>query len=61
VPAELRQALDADPVAAEAFESLSPSHRKEFADWVASGRKEETRQSRAAKAVPMVLARKHVR
>ena len=61
VPIELKQALAADQAAAAAFEKLSYSHRKEFADWIAGAKKEETRQSRAAKSIPMVLTGKHVR
>jgi hypothetical protein len=61
VPAELKQALASRPQAKAAFDSLSNSHRKEFADWVASAKQEQTRQSRAEKSIPMVLAKKHVR
>jgi uncharacterized protein YdeI (YjbR/CyaY-like superfamily) len=61
VPAELKQALASRPQAKAAFDSLSYSHRKEFAECVASAKQEETRQSRAAKSIAMVLAKKHVR
>ncbi len=61
VPIELKQALAENKAAAAAFETLSYSHRKEFADWIAGAKKEQTRQSRAAKSMPMMLARKHVR
>jgi len=60
LPSELTNALAGNKKAAAAFEALSYSHRKEFADWVASGKKEETRLSRAQKSIFMVLARKHV-
>lgn len=60
LPSELTNALAGNQKAAAAFEALSYSHRKEFADWVASGKKEETRLSRAQKSIFMVLARKHV-
>lgn len=61
VPAELKQVL-ADHLQAKAvFDSLSYSHRKEFADWVASAKQEKTRQSRAEKSIAMVLSKKHVR
>jgi uncharacterized protein YdeI (YjbR/CyaY-like superfamily) len=61
VPAELKAALARNKAATKAFEALSWSHRKEFADWVGTAKKPETRLERAAKAIPFVLARKHVR
>ncbi len=57
VPPELQQVLASRP----AFDSLSPSHRKEYAEWVAAAKRAETRKSRADKSVTMVLAKKHVR
>lgn len=60
VPDELRDALAARAGATKAFEALSPSHRKEFADWVGSAKKPETRLSRAEKSLDMIAARKHV-
>jgi hypothetical protein len=60
IPSELKQCLAAAKAAA-AFDALSYSHRKEFADWVASAKQAETRQRRAEKAVPMVLEKKHAR
>lgn len=61
VPPELKKALAANKAAAAAFKALSYSHRKEYAEWIATAKKEETRTSRAEKAVAMVIARKHVR
>jgi len=51
VPADLRAALEADRVAAEAFDRLSYSHRKEWVRWVEEARKAETRERRIAKTV----------
>ena len=51
VPAELAEALAADPVAAKGFNGLAYSHRKEYAAWVADAKREETRQRRVAQAV----------
>jgi Bacteriocin-protection, YdeI or OmpD-Associated/Domain of unknown function (DUF1905) len=53
-PPELAAALAGDQEAREVFGSLSYSHRKEFADWVAEGKRPETRQRRAAKAVELL-------
>ena len=51
VPAELAAALDADPRAKAAFDALSYSHRREWADHVREAKKPETRERRAGKAV----------
>ena len=40
-PEELQSALAKDPAAKSAFEALPPSHRKEYADWVAGAKKPE--------------------
>jgi uncharacterized protein YdeI (YjbR/CyaY-like superfamily) len=56
-PEELQSALAKDPAAKSAFEALPPSHRKEYADWVAGAKKPETRLTRAEKAAAMVLSR----
>lgn len=54
VPRELSAALAGDPAALRAYEAMSFSHRKEYADWVAEGRKQQTRDDRAAKAIAMI-------
>jgi hypothetical protein len=59
VPEELSQSLAAAKATA-AFDALSYSHRKEFADWVASAKQAETRERRAQKSVAMVLEKKHL-
>ena len=61
IPIELKNALANNKRAAAAFKALSYSHRKEFAEWIAEAKREETRLSRAKKAIPMVLEKKHVR
>jgi Bacteriocin-protection, YdeI or OmpD-Associated/Domain of unknown function (DUF1905) len=60
VPPELKSVLAKNKKAAVAFEQLSYSHRKEFADWIGSAKREETRVSRAEKAIGMVIAKKHI-
>jgi len=57
VPPELRAVLEESPAAGTRFESLSYTHRKEYAVWISEGKKDETRSRRAAKAVKMLLAR----
>lgn len=56
VPADLDQALAADPAAAEAFASLAPSHRKQYVAWIEEAKRSETRERRVAKAVDMIAA-----
>lgn len=51
LPEALRAALDGDEAARAAFDSLSYSHRKEYADWILEAKREETRQRRIAKAL----------
>jgi len=42
VPPALATALDADPEARQRFERLAPTHRREYARWVAEAKREET-------------------
>ncbi|MEI2785296.1 MAG: YdeI/OmpD-associated family protein [Candidatus Nanopelagicales bacterium] len=51
VPVELRQALAAVPQAQAAYEALSYTHRREWAQYVATAKQAQTRVRRAAKAV----------
>lgn len=51
VPDDLVAALEKDPSARKAFERLSFTHRKEFADWVAGAKREETRARRIAQTL----------
>jgi uncharacterized protein YdeI (YjbR/CyaY-like superfamily) len=55
-PAELAEALAADAAAKAAWEALAPSHRKEYARWVAEAKRPETRRARGAKAAAMLRA-----
>lgn len=51
---ELEAVLKKDPTAWANWESFSPSHRKEYWEWIADGRREETRKRRIAKALEMI-------
>lgn|GEM_PF-825997 len=57
VPPELAAALAANPDATMAFESLSFSHTREFAEWVRDAKRPATRERRAAQAVERILTR----
>ncbi|MDQ6649138.1 MAG: YdeI/OmpD-associated family protein [Actinomycetota bacterium] len=56
VPADLADALGADPVAKQFFESLSYSRRLGYVGWVESAKKEATRQRRVAEAIELLRA-----
>ena len=51
VPKELSAALKKNPNARATFEAFSPSHRREYAAWIAEAKREETRQRRVEAAV----------
>jgi Bacteriocin-protection, YdeI or OmpD-Associated/Domain of unknown function (DUF1905) len=53
-PPELAAALARDQEARQVFGSLSYSHRKEYADWIAEAKRPETRARRAAKALDLL-------
>lgn len=48
VPGDLATALKKNKAAASTFEKFSPSHRKEYIEWVTEARRDETRQKRLA-------------
>lgn len=50
-PQALRVALEAHPAAKAAYEAFAPSHRREYAEWIAEAKREETRARRVAQAV----------
>lgn len=54
IPAEFKEVLSANPDIAAFFDTLSYTHRKEYARWIAEAKKEETRQRRLNKAVEML-------
>lgn len=53
VPDDLAEALRAAG-AADRFEALAPSHRKEYVRWITEAKKPETRARRVAEAIPMI-------
>jgi hypothetical protein len=55
-PPELAATLAGDARAAAAFEKLSFSHQKAYADWVAEAKRPETRVRRAGESVKRLLA-----
>ncbi len=55
LPVELEQALLADTRAQQTFHELPPLRQREFARWVAEGRRGEIRERRAAHTVMRLL------
>ena len=54
VPEALTGALADDPDARAVFDSLSFTHRKEYAVWIAEAKRDETRARRIEKALAML-------
>ena len=48
VPADLAKALKENAAASSTFRSLSPSHRKEYVEWITEAKRDETRRKRLA-------------
>jgi len=55
VPEDLAEALRATRGTLEAFEKLSPSHRRELLKWVLDAKRSETRERRIRRTVDHVL------
>jgi uncharacterized protein YdeI (YjbR/CyaY-like superfamily) len=54
VPPALARALAAAPEVQARFDALSPSHRREYCEWIAGARKDETVKRRVATAVELI-------
>lgn len=51
VPEELQTALDANPCAAETFDALAPTYRKQYILWIVTAKRPETRERRTREAI----------
>jgi uncharacterized protein YdeI (YjbR/CyaY-like superfamily) len=54
VPEAFRKALEATPKAAAAFQAFSPSHRREYVEWIAEAKRDRTRERRIATAIEWI-------
>ena len=54
VPADLASALRANRVAQANFDAMSPSHRREYIEWLVGVKREETRSKRLATAIAWI-------
>jgi uncharacterized protein YdeI (YjbR/CyaY-like superfamily) len=59
VPAQLKRFLQNQKVW-ELFDKLAYTHKKEFVQWIAEAKKDETRESRKQKMVAMLKQKKHM-
>ena len=56
VPPALAAALEQDSLAKASFDALSPSHRREYASWIADVKRADTRERRTRKTVAILRA-----
>lgn len=61
LPEELQTALKKNTAARRAFEALSYSHQREYAEHVREAKRPETRQARAAKSLVMLTEGKRLK
>jgi hypothetical protein len=54
IPAELTSALAKNKKAKAVFDDFPPSHKREYADWIAGAKGADTRQRRVANAVEWI-------
>ena len=54
IPAALADALEHDPAAAATFAAFSPSCRREYCEWIAEAKRDETRAKRVEEALAML-------
>jgi uncharacterized protein YdeI (YjbR/CyaY-like superfamily) len=54
VPPDLDRALQRHPEAKAAFDAFPPSHRREYAEWIAEAKKPETKERRIQQALEML-------
>ena len=51
VPADLKAALARNAKARKTFEAFSPSHQREYTEWLVEAKREETREKRLLQAI----------
>ena len=56
VPAELTKALQKDKSTEKIFNSLTPGRQREYAEYISEAKREEIKQSRIAKILPLIKA-----
>jgi len=56
MPDELNHALNRNPEAKSAYSKLSPAKQREYKEYIAEAKREETKQNRIEKIMPMICA-----
>lgn len=55
LPVDLRNLLETNALANQAFEKLSYTHKKEYVRWITEAKKNETRESRLQKTIELLI------
>ncbi len=58
IPDYFIKALSKNKIAHKIFEAFSPSHKKEYVQWITEAKTEETRNKRMAKALEQIVEKK---
>lgn len=58
VPDYFTKALEKNSVAKKNFEVMSPSHKREYVNWIIDAKTEETREKRIAQAIEQIAEKK---
>ncbi len=58
VPKDFAAALARNAAARRSFEQFPPSHKREYVEWIAGAKREETRERRLATAIDQIAAGK---
>lgn len=56
IPEELKAGFAKHRIAAAIFAKLTPGRQREFADYISSAKRDDTKQRRIAKILPMIVA-----
>jgi uncharacterized protein YdeI (YjbR/CyaY-like superfamily) len=56
IPTELKKALAGNRKAQQAFEKMTKGNKREYAEYIADAKREETKQKRLEKILPMIAA-----
>ena len=54
IPSDLAAALEAHRAALDTFDAFSPSHKREYVEWITEAKREETRKKRLAQTIAML-------
>jgi uncharacterized protein YdeI (YjbR/CyaY-like superfamily) len=58
IPAFVKKALNSNKTAKEVFAGLSPSHQREYVEWVVGAKREETRDKRLGEMMKLLAQKK---